>query len=186
MATNQTRRRRLASIVILLTVTTAGIALGTGTATAADVSVEELNIANESRTIGGSVSDVTLSATLGYNHNVPDADRRQVKLLAGRSTDDLELVDYRQTRDPDTNTSGSVTLSGSLFDNTPLSPSDVTPPAAGTTTTEFVVRAVVNIPRANGDAVRHVATDTATLTLTDDAQLSATVGGSGAITVTTG
>jgi hypothetical protein len=106
-------------------------------------------------------------------------------LKVGPSKDDLTLVDYQQQRDPSGSASGTVTLSGSVLEHDTYTTESFQPAVASTSTREIVVQAVIEIQRSGGDAVTHTVTDTATIRLTDDAELTATVGGTGVVSVET-
>lgn len=182
-----TRRQlyRLAAVCLVVLVASAGALHATTDPASADVSTEGLSIADTDRTVGGNVSDVALATTITYDHAVPDATRRVVRIKAGPTENDLALIDYRQTRDPTGTTTGSVDLAGGLVSDGPFEASAFAPPLAGNTTQEVVVQAEIELQRANGDAVTHTTTDTATVTVRDDATLSVSLGGDGGLTVTT-
>jgi len=186
MATSR-RKQVYRAVVILVAVgiTIASLAALTPTTDAAEVSVDSLDVADHEQTVTGDVTDGGLSATLSYDHDVADAERRIVKLKAGPSESELELVDYRQARDPQPKASGTVELSGSLVELSGFSASDFEPPLAHTASQEIVVQAVVEVQRENGEPVVHTVTDTATIRLTDDAELTATIGGTGGFEVDT-
>lgn len=184
-----TRRQwhRLGLIAVALAVV--GVAaLAGATATAdADVSMQtdSLDIPSVNKTVSGNVTDATLSTTLSYQTDVPDADRRIIKLKAGPTRDNLELLDYTQQSVSDS-TSGTVTLSGSLLDHPQLTADVLNPARAGQTTTDLVVQAEIEVSRTDGkDAVTHTVTDDVTLQLTDDGQLVAQIGGTGEVDVAT-
>lgn len=185
LATN----RRTVTYRILIIMLAAAVAIGGvvafGGSTSAEIQFDGLDVADANETVTSDVSDVTLAATVDYSHDVPDADRRQVKLKAGPTEDDLELVDYQQERDPAGVASGSVTLSGSLVDLSGFSAEDFNPDLAETSSQEIVVQAVIEVQRANGDPVIHTVTDTATVTIEEGTELSATIGGTGEITIQT-
>jgi hypothetical protein len=174
-------------IVAIVIAATAGSALLlTDDASAqTDMTLDTLNVTGTDRTVSGNVTAVRLTSGLDYQPEVPDATRRIVKLQVGTTTGDFETITYQQTRDPAGTASGSVQLSGSVLDHSALSASDFQPPVANTTSQELVVRAVLEVHRSTGDVVTHTVTDTATVTLHDDGTLSATVGGTGNITVQT-
>lgn len=161
--------------------------LGTPTAqgATADLTLGNLTVDGVNRTVSGNVTDVTLTATLDYSFEVPDATQRVVKIQAGADTSSLSTVDYAVQMDPSGTASGTVTLSGSVLSATTLTASDVDPTVASTETTEFVVRAVIEVTRDNGETVTATVTDTVTVTVTDGTELSAQVGGTGNVTVQT-
>ncbi|AFH22477.1 hypothetical protein OSG_eHP27_00125 [environmental Halophage eHP-27] len=178
-------RRRIALLVIGLgLVVGAGVALALPTAAgSASLEMDGLSVAGTNETVSGNVSDVQLQTTLTYSHDVPDAERRIVRLKVGPTADDLTLLDYQQTRDPTGTASGTVELAGSVLDHPSWTAKTFDPGLANTTSQEVVVQAVVEVQRAGGDAVTHTVTDTATVTLTDDAELTATISGDGSLTV---
>jgi len=184
-----TRKRvhRLTIIAVILTVVgTGALFVSASTATAqADVGVDGLSVSSVDETVDGNVSDVTLAADLTYQHDIPDATQRIVKLKVGPSADNLETIAYRVDREPNGNASGTATLSGSVLDHAALSAADFDPALATTKDTQVVVQTIIEVERANGETVTANATDTATLTLTDSGELTATVGGTGTLTVTT-
>jgi hypothetical protein len=108
-----------------------------------------------------------------------------VKLKAGPSKDNLELVDYQQARDPSGTASGTVELSGSLVELSGFSAEDFNPALAETSSQEIVVQAVIEVQRAGGDPVIHTVTDTATVTVQEGTDLAATIGGEGSIEIQT-
>lgn len=149
-----------------------------------DVSVESLSVADHETTVTGDVSDVTLDATVGYNHSVPDATERIIELRVGPTESDLQTVSFIREQDPTGTATGTESLSGSLVD-AGFDASALTPATAGTTETQVVVQVRMELTRANGETLTRTAEDTATLTLHDDATLSASLGGTGAFTVST-
>ena len=186
MKATSKRKQAYRAVVILVAL---GISVGaivalTPTTGAAEVSVESLDVSDHEQTVTGDVTDVGLSATLNYEHDVADADRTLLKLKAGESEDDLTMIDYQQVRDPQPQASGTVDLSGSLLE-AGYTAGDFEPPLAHTSSQEVVVQAVIEVQRAGGDPVVHTATDTATIRLTDDAELTATIGGEGTFEVST-
>lgn len=181
------RARVYQAVVVVLVVGSAGAVFvvgGSGTANAA-VQMDDLNVSNANKTVSGNVSDVVLATTLQYQHDVPDATRRIVKLKAGPTESDLELLAYQQTRDPSGSASGSVTLSGGLVSDGPFQASQFDPALADTKSRDVVIQAVVEVHRATGDVVTHTLTDTATVTLHDDATLTVELGGTGSFTAET-
>jgi len=151
----------------------------------ADIAVGSLSVADVNRTVNGNVSDVTLSTDLAYEHDVPDADRRVLKLKVGPSADNLETVAFRNDRDVAGTDSGTVILSGSVLDHTEWTAGDMDPALAATKTTELTVQAEIEITRANGQTVTDTVTDTVTVTLHDGSELTAAIGGDGTLTVET-
>lgn len=175
----------LAIITVLLTAVGGLALLGAGQADAqTNIDVDGLNVTGENRTISGNVTDATLETTLSYNTDVPDADRRTIKLKAAPEDDTPQLIDYT-SRSIDGETSGTVILSGSLMEDTQLTQTTLQPAQAGTTTTEIVVVATIEVTRPDGEAVTTERRDTVTLTLRDDGSLVAEVGGTGSVTVET-
>jgi hypothetical protein len=175
----------IASSIVFLTLGIAGAFVAPSSPAQASMQMDGLSIADENKTVSGNVTAVTLDADLSYQHEVPDAERRIVKLKVGPSKDDLTLVDYQQQRDPSGTASGTVTLSGSVLEHEAFSAEVFQPGVASTSAREIVVQAVVEVQRSGGDAVTHTVTDTATVRLTDDAELSAAVGGTGVVSVET-
>jgi hypothetical protein len=175
----------IASSIVLLTLGVAGAFVAPSSPAQASMQMDGLSVADTNKTVSGNVTDVALTTDLSYQHDVPDADRRIVKLKVGPSKDDLTLVDYQQQRDPSGSASGTVTLSGSVLEHDTYTGESFQPAVASTSTREIVVQAVIEIQRSGGDAVTHTVTDTATVRLTDDAELTATVGGTGVVSVST-
>lgn len=174
--------------LVTLALTTVGIAALLGAATTADaqtdLSVGSLNVTGVNDTVSGNVTDATVSATLDYKLDVPDADRRIVRLEAGPTANDTALLDYTQ-RETDGAATGTVTLSGSLFEHRKYSTVTLTPDRAATHTTQFVVVAEIEVTRSDGDPVTTTVEDTVTLTLADDGTLVADIGGSGEVSIQT-
>lgn len=187
VATN--RRRQLVyriGIVLLVLAASVGAAIAvSGSSAAASLEMDQLSVSDTSETVTGNVSDVQLSTTLSYEHDVPDADRRQIKLKAGPTQDDLEMVTFRQERDPAGTASGSVDLTGSVLDVSGFTADDFDPEVASTSSQDIVVQAIIEVQRPDADPVKHIVTDTATVTITDGTQLTATIGGDGSITIET-
>lgn len=176
---------RVTIIAVVIAITAGGMIALSGGSAGAQVSFDGLDVSDTNQTVTSDVSDVQLSTTVQYEHDVPDADRRQIKLKAGPSKDALELVDYRQARDPAGVASGSVELSGSLVELSGFTADDFNPALADTSSKEIVIQAVIEVQRTNGDPVIHTVTDTATVTIQDGAELTATITGNGDLTVET-
>jgi len=150
-----------------------------------DLTLDSLDVAGVNQTVDGEVSDVTLSTELDYQHDVPDAERRIITLWVGPSEDSLEQLTFAQESISGDPASGTVELSGSVFDHSEIDAQTVAPELAETKETDLVVQARVEIRRSGGESVVHNVTDTTTLRLTDGAELTATVGGTGDLTVIT-
>lgn len=182
-----TRQYRLLALatVALIAAGVGAAALPTPADAQADLTVGSLEVADANSTADANVSDVTLATNLEYAHTVPDAERRIITLKVGPSTDALETIAYQQTRDPPGDASGSVALSGSVFEHSSWTADDWNPAYADTTSREVVVRAVIEVRRASGSAVRHTVTDTATVTITDGGSVTVDLGGTGEFTVST-
>ena len=183
----QRQWRRLGIVAAALAVLGTVALLGAAGTANADVQLQtdSLDVAGVNKTVSGNVTDATLSTTLNYQTDVPDSDRRIIRLKAGPSTDNLETIDYTQ-REVSDSTSGTVTLSGSLTDHPDISADALNPQRAGETTTDLVVQAEIEVTRSDGsDPVTHTVTDDVTLQLTDDGQLVAEVGGTGEVVVET-
>jgi hypothetical protein len=178
---------RLGAVAFGLALLGAGaLTVATTTADAqTTLTVDSLDVAGTNQTVDGDVTDATLSTTLDYQVDVPDAERRTVRLKAGPSRGALELVDYQTESVTDGAASGSVTLDGSLTDHPQISAADINPAVAATETTEVVVQAEIEVQRENGETVTDTRTDTVTLSLTDGTELEAAIGGSGAVTIET-
>lgn len=175
----------LAIITVLLTAVGGLALLGAGQADAqTNIDVDTLNVTGENRTLPGNVTDATLETTLSYNTDVPNADRRTIRLKAGPVDGDTTLIDYT-SRSIDGETSGTVVLSGSLMDHPELTADSLQPAQAGTTTAEIQVVAEIEVTRPDGEPVVTERRDTVTLTLRDDGTLVAEIGGTGSVTVQT-
>lgn len=176
--------RLLALAAVVLVITSGGILATTDSAGAqTSLDTSDFNVQGTNTTTSGSVSDVTLSASVDYSHSVPDATRRIVKLKVGPKGGSTVLVDYRQTREPEGTASGTLELSGSVLEHGELSAESFNPPLAETTSRELLVEAVIEVQRAGGDAVTKTVSDTVTVTVNDGATLSVAVGGSGSVSV---
>lgn len=184
--TDRQRWYSLAIITLVLMAIAAGALYGANTADAeASVEFGAFDIADHDETIDGDVSDVDVAATLDYQTDVPDAERRLIYLRAGPTDGEMETLDFVQQTvngDPET---GTVTLDGSLLDHPELDAKAFGPTVADSETTEIDVQAELEVRRENGETVTHVVEDTVTITLTDDSELTAELGGSGDIIVTT-
>ena len=184
-STHLRRRYRLLTIAAVAVVLAAGgLAYTTHTAQGqASATLGELRIADVNETAQGNVSDLRVSTSVAYEYDVPDATRYIVKLKAGPSESELTTIDYVQTSTEQGSGSGTVDLDASLLSADGLSARDFEPPLAESASTEAVVAAEVEVRRANGEPVTHTVTDTVTVTIHDDASLTASVGGSGSIDV---
>jgi len=190
MATSRVQLRpwqyRLIAVVTGVTLVTVG-ALATAVPASGQTNVEmgTLTVSDVNRTVDGDVSDVRIDTEINYEHDVPDATRRIIKLKAGPSADELETVTFVQDSDPQGKDSGSVTASGSLTELSAYSASDFDPALAGTQTRTVVVAAEIEVRRDGGSPVTTQVTEPVTVTLHDGAVLSADVGGSGSVSVNT-
>ena len=166
------------SIIVLLVAGMSVLSLVPQTTRAtADLSLGSLDASGVNQTVDGDVSDVRLNAAIDYQHDIPDATRRIVKLQVGTTKDNLETVSFVQEPDPDGTASGTVDLTTSLFDASALSPEDVDPGMAETKKTDVLVRAVVEVRRAGGEPVTQTVTERVTLKIHDGTELTASVGG---------
>lgn len=169
------------TIVVALVIATATVPASGQT----NADVGSLDVSGVNKTADGNVSAVTLETDIGYSFDVPDATRRIVSVSVGPSEDNMEQIGFRQDSNPGGQDSGTVSLSGDVTDTSLYSARDFNPELAGSKTTVMVVRATVEVRRANGEPVTATATDTVTVNLEDGATLSADVGGSGEVSVTT-
>jgi len=188
MATSTHRYRRLGIALTLLTFIAAAVLLAgalTASPASAQVTVDDFEVADHDKTVTGDVTGVGVETTLAFDHAVPDATSRIVKLHVGPSESDLESVAFARERSPTGDDAGQVTLSGDLTDHAAWSASDFDPATASSVEREVVVQATLTLERENGDAVTRTVTDTATITLTDGTELDATLGGDGTFTVET-
>lgn len=188
MATSTRRTRRAIGIALATSILLASVGVGLMVASggaSADVSMDGLTVDDHEATVGGDVSDVLLATTIGFSHDVPDASRRIVRVEVGPSEDSLETLAFKQERDPSGTASGEVDLTGSLVSDGPFTADTFNPALAGNETTQVVVQATIEVHRENGDPVRHTVTDTATVRLSDDAELTVDLGGSGSFEVET-
>lgn len=188
--TPNTNRRQVVSIILALALITVGAGVAVyGTTDTAEASsslaLNSLSVADANTTVNSDVRDVTLGVSVDYEHEVPDATRRIVKVKVGPSKQDLELLTYSQTTDLQGTETGTVSLSGSLLKHSAWDASTFDPALAGNTTTTVVVQATIEIERANGETERHSVTDTATVVVRDGTVLVVRVGGSGSFTVST-
>jgi hypothetical protein len=178
---------RLVAILTGVTLVTAGgIAIATQpTQAQTDTTLEGLSIGDANRTVDGDVSAVSLSTTVGYDWDVPDAKRVVVELRAGPDREHMETLAFRQVDDADATGSGTYQMGGDLTQHTRLSPDQFDPALAATRNTTVVVAAHIEVRRAGGGNVTSTATDTVTVTLHDGATLDARVGGTGNVTIST-
>jgi hypothetical protein len=151
----------------------------------ADLTLDTLSVADTNETITEDIQTVELETTLDYNHDVPDTDRRLITLEARPEGGTYEQVTFSTEDVVSDAESGSVTLSGDLLQHSAISAADLQPAVAGNTTTEIDVRATLEVQRENGDTVTSTIEDTATLSLHDGTELTAEIGGTGDLTVTT-
>lgn len=171
--------------ILLLTGGTLAVFAGSSNAETS-VQMSDFTVQGENVTTTDNVTDVTLSATVNYSHDIPDAEDRIVKLRVGPADGDTELVDYKMDRDVAGTGSGSVTLSGSVLDHAQLSAGDFQPGIAETTTQELVVEALVEVNRENGETETAMVSDSVTVSVEDGSSLTVRVGGSGSVSVVTG
>lgn len=180
------KHRLLITAVVLAVAVTALLSLAVQPADAqASVDMGELQIADVNETVDGDVSDVTVDTTLTYEHSVPDATTRVLKLKAGPSKDELTELTFAAERDVSGDDAGTVSLSGSLLEADGITAADLNPAIADTTETTVYVAATIEVKRANGEAVTRTVIEPVTLTLTDGATLDVSVGGDGSLTVET-
>jgi hypothetical protein len=180
------QHRLLISAVVLAVAVTAFLALAVQPANAqATVEMGELQIADVNQTVDGDVSDVTVDTTLAYNHSVPDATTRILKLQAGPTRDQLTELTFAAERDVAGTDAGTVDLSASLLEADGITASDLNPAIADTTETTVYVAATIEVKRENGESVTRTVVEPVTLTLTDGATLDVAVGGEGSLTVET-
>ena len=177
---------RLAIIAVALSMIGVGsLALAHSAAAQTDVSVDSLEVADLNRTVNGDVTDARLSATLEYSADVPDAERATIRLEAGPRGGTTDMIAYDTVQVTDGEVSGTVTLEGSLTEHPALSAADFDPAVAATEAVDLRINASIEVSRENGQAVSSSAVDTATVTLTDGTNLTASVGGNGQIRVET-
>lgn len=184
-ATRQQWHRLAIATVALSLIGAGSLALAHSASAQTSVSVEDLTIADLNQTVDGDVSDARLSATLDYAADVPDAERVTIRLEAGPTGGTTDLIAYDSMGVSGGAESGTVTLEGSLTDHPSLSAADFDPGVAATQSVDLTVNASIEVQRANGQAVSSSAIDTATVRLTDGTNLTASIGGSGEITVET-
>jgi len=180
------RQYRIATTLGIIALVAVGAVVATQPASGqAEIQTGDLTISDTDETINGDVSDVRLSTTLDYSHDVPDAERRLIMLSVAPVGGDSERIAFVQDTVNGDPASGTVTLDGSLFDHSEIDAKTVAPELASEQTTEIEVTAEIEVRRESGDPVTHTVTDTATLSLTDGTDLTAELGGSGGLTVTT-
>jgi len=160
-----------------LLVVTFGVGFSQTVGAQSDVRLDSLETRNVEHTVNGQLEDVSVSGTIDYQYNVPDATQRTVKLQVGSSENDLETVTFDYDREPPANETERVTLDSSIFESQAFTRSELSPSVASTKTTEVVVRVILEIERENGETVTSQETETVTVTLHDDAELSSAVGG---------
>lgn len=191
MATSNPRRRRqlyrLGIVLVLVAAAGVGAILG-GVATAdatSTVAMNDLTIPDANETVDGNVSDVTVQTDVSYSWMVPDAERVVVTLKAGPSASELETVTFQQLDDPAGDGSGTMQLGGSLTELTAYSASDFDPALASTEQTDLVVGVEIEVRRPNDPAVTSMVTEPVSVSVTDGTELTATVGGTGNVSVAT-
>lgn len=150
-----------------------------------DATLDDLQIGDVNETVDGNVTAVGLTADVGYQWDVPDASRVVVRLKAGPDRDSLETLTFRQVDDADSTGSGTYQMGGDVTTHSRLAPSTFNPDLASTESTSVVVVAEIEVRRAGGGNVTTTASDTVDVTLHDGATLSAQVGGTGNLTVST-
>lgn len=169
--------RRIALLLVLVgTVATGAVVLADTGRAQTSVSVDSFEAASVEKTVSGDVTDVQVTADIGYNYSVPDAEDRFIELHAGPSESEMQQLTFIRASDPAGDDRGSVTLEGSLLE-AGFNAEQFDPAEADSTTTEVVVKAVIEVDRANGETVRREVTDTATITLNDSGEITATLGG---------
>lgn len=183
----RTQTYRFIGFGLVLGLVGLGIIAGTAQPAAgqADLTLDTLSIADANETITEDIQTVELETTLDYNHDVPDTDRRLITLEARPEGGTYEQVTFSTDDVVSDAESGSVTLSGDLLQHSEISAVDLQPAVAGNTTTDIDVRATLEVQRENGDTTTATVEDTATLSLHDGTTLTAEIGGTGDLTVTT-
>ena len=179
------RRRLVALIALVAVVATVSLTSVPTTTAQADLLTDELSIGNQTETVNGDVSGVTLQTSLDYQHDVPEADRRLINLYVAPEGGEYEQVTFDYDSNPTDQASGTVSLSGDITEHSGIDAADIDPVAAGNESMTVDVKAEIEVERTNGDPVVSSVTDTATLTVEDGTTLSAEVGGTGSFTVQT-
>jgi len=156
------------------------------TAQQTEAELSEWSVDDVNRTLDGDLSDLDLTADVEYQYDVEDADRRLVKLAVGPTKNKTETITFEYDREPAPQGAGTVTLTESILSAESLDAEMFRPALAESNTTEIVVGAGLEIQRANGETVTSWAYDRVEIMLTDDATLTASVGGTGNVTVQTG
>lgn len=192
MATNWNPRgtewRRLLIVAgVVLAVIGVAVLVGAQSAEGATASVTmgNLTMSGTNQSVDGTVTDVGVNANLKYRHDVSNADRRTVELLVGTNKSNVQAVTFKSAADPQANTSGTLTLSGSLLNHPQLSAANFRPPTAGDVSTTVVVGARITVTRADGPDVTRTVLERTTVTFRDGDPGTATIGGTMTVTVTT-
>jgi hypothetical protein len=169
------------TVVVALVIATATVPAHGQT----NADVGSLDVSGVNKTVDGNVSTVNLQTDIAWEFDVPDASRRIVSVSVGPSKDNMEQIGFRQDTNPGGQGTGTVSIAGDVTETPLYTADDFDPKLAGNKTTVMVVRATVEVRRANGEPVTATATDTVTISLEDGATLSVSVGGSGDVTITT-
>lgn len=165
---------------ILLTASPAGATNET------DLHVQNLTVDGVNRTLEGNITGARVETTLNYEIDVADASRRVIRLKVGPNANDTTTLDFSNADVTADQSSGTVTLAGSLFKHESLNASALTPGHGMTNTTEVVVVAEIAVTTTNGETIETVVERPVDITLTDPGGPIARLGGTGNVTVQTG
>ena len=169
----------LALAVLLLTASPAGASNQT------DLDVGNLTVDGVNKTLEGNITGANVTTTLNYEIDVEDASRRVVRLKVGPTANDTTTLDFSNADVTADQTTGTVTLSGSLFEHADLNASALTPAHDKTRTTEIVVVAEITVTTTDGETIETVVERPVDISLTDPGGPIARLGGTGNVTVQT-
>jgi len=181
------RRARIAlAAVVLVGATIGGLAaLPSETNAENTLSLGELQVSSVNETVDGNVTDVRLDATIDYQYDVADGERRIVKLQVGETRDDMENLTFAQSEITDARSSGQVSLEASILEAQGIDANDFDPALAESKSKTIYVGVVIEVRRANGETVTESVVREATVTLHDGGTISVAVGGDVSVVVDT-
>lgn len=190
MAANRPRGRQWYRYLIALGIgvvvlTALGIVATAPASGQVDAQLGSLSIGDVNQTVSGNVTDVNVDVTLEYDQTVPDASQRIIELKAGPSSSELETLTFVNHDNVAGDETGTVSLSASLLKASAFEAADFNPDYGGKTTHDIVIGATIEVRQADGDPVVTTVTEPVTITVHDDGEITASLGGSGDVTLET-
>lgn len=177
----QLTRRRVLGVGGTLLAAGGGLGLSTRDATAAEVSMGELDVSGDSATVDEPPSEILVSVSGEYRvegPSPPEQSRTVLQVRVGDTSDDLDTGVYL-----DSPAEGSYSHSVDLYDHRAVERGSLIPQEVGETVeVPLRVRVILLAVTDGSIQAETYAEDNATLTLTLDG-LELSVGGSGSVSI---